>query len=164
MHLVDYGTLKIGFYQVLRIGFDSHHWKYIVRRRAPEEQAVFQKVVSDAFDVFRKCLPSDYARKPRDPFVDGHHYKSIECRLVGLRLMPALLNLPSVQELMKEYEDLYRNYINVVVYCRLVCHFSAKALPDVSFSTRFFFYSLFFSTSIRATFSTCSNIDADYRS
>ncbi len=133
MHVNDYGTVRIGFCQVLRVGFDnaSEKWKYIRADSKASEHARYVSVLSDAFRVLRKCTPDDYARKPRDPFSDAHHYKTAECRTVGYRYMPALRKMPRLAKFIKE-PGLFDNYMNLVVYCRLICHFSAKPLSDVS--------------------------------
>jgi hypothetical protein len=135
MHSNDYGTVRIGVNQVLRIGFDNatEKWKYIRGEMTPRERARYTTVVSDAFRVLRKCTPDDYARKPRDPFSDAHHYKTAECRTVGYRYMPALLKMPRVTKLI-DNKELCGNYMNLVVFCRLICHFSDKPLSDVSCS------------------------------
>jgi hypothetical protein len=133
MHLVDFGILRIAICELLRVGFgDKSEWKYVQKSRTPAEEAKFQEIVSDAFRVFRKCLPKEYARKPRDPFTDAHHYKSVECRTVGSRFIPALLNMTRFVEMIDK--DMGQNFWNLVVFCRLICHFSCRPLTDVSYS------------------------------
>ena len=131
MHLVDLGIVRIGICELLRTGFgEKNEWKYVTKSRTTAQKDVFQEVVSDAFRVFRKCLPKEYARKPRDPFADAHHYKSVECRTVGSRFLPALLNMPRFTKLIEA--RMGQNFWNLVIFCRLICHFSCRPLTDVS--------------------------------
>jgi hypothetical protein len=132
MHTLDNGIVKFGFYQVLRVGFDSEkeRWKFIRPHLNKLELNQFTAIVNDAFAVFRKCLPNDYVRQPRNPFEAAQDYKTAEVRLAATRFLPALLQLPRFSD----FKDggLSKNYMNLVIFCRLVNHFSTKPIRVVS--------------------------------
>ncbi len=139
MHTIDNGILRLGFYQVLRVGFHSEKekWKYIRPHYPAATQKRYTAMVNDAFDVYRKCQPNDYVRQPRNPCDAAHDYKTAEVRLAATRFLPAFLQLPRAQEFLDT--ELAGNYMNLVVFCRLVNHFSTKPLSEV----RVFFFSTF---------------------
>jgi hypothetical protein len=132
MHSIDSGIGKYGFYQAIRVGYDNEkdRWKFIRPHLPKPELSKFTAVVNDAFAVFRKCLPGDFVRQPRNPFEAAQDYKTAEVRLAATRFMPALLQLPRFAD----FKDggLTKNYMNLVIYCRLVNHFSTKPIPVVS--------------------------------
>ena len=133
MHTVDKGILRIAFNQVLRAGYgEKENWKYIRPSMNAVKQTRYVAAVHDAFDVFRKCLPSDYAREPRNPFDAAHDYKTAEMRVAATRFLPALLELPCLKEFFDEDEELKDNFMNLLVFCRLVNHFSTKPMHAVS--------------------------------
>jgi hypothetical protein len=132
MHTIDNGILKLGFYQIVRAGFgEKENWKYVRRPLRADVLAAYTAAVNDAFDVFRKCLPSDYARQPRNPFEAAHDYKTAEVRVAAMRFLPALLKTPRVAQFITDGE-LTANFMNLLVFCRLVNHFSTKPMDTVS--------------------------------
>lgn len=135
MHTVDNGVLKFGMYQVLRTGFEKKKeaWKYVTARLAPTIRRIYKRSVTRVFRIFRKCQPSDYARQPRDPFIAAGSYKTAESRLAGTRYLPALFHVPEVNK--HFHNPLSSNYMNLVIFCRLIGHFSTKPLHDVSFES-----------------------------
>jgi hypothetical protein len=132
MHTVDGGIVTTGFSQVLGAGYgEKESWKYIRPPMNAVKKARYIAAVHEAFGVFRKCLPSDYAREPRNPFDAAHDYKTAEMRVAATRFLPALLELPRMKEFFED-EELTDNYMNLLVFCRLVNHFSTKPMNAVS--------------------------------
>lgn len=130
MHTIDNGLLKVSFFLVLRVGYEKpEHWKYITASLKLSSQAVYAAAVSDAFRVFRLCQPVEYNRQPRDPFQAAAHYKCAETRLAALHFLPALFQIPRVNEHLDS--EVTENFMNLVVFARLVGHFSFKPLTEV---------------------------------
>ena len=130
MHTIDNGLLKVSFFLVLRVGFKTdEHWKYITPSLKSSSQAEYAAAVTDAFRVFRKCQPVEYNRQPRDPFQAASHYKCAETRMAALRFLPALFHIPQVNKHLDS--EVNENFMNLVVFARLVGHFSFKPLTKV---------------------------------
>jgi hypothetical protein len=133
MHTIDGGVLKYAFYQIVRQGYgEKENWKYVRPPLKADDLARYIAVLSDAFDVFRKCLPSDYARQPRNPSDAAHDYKTAEVRVAATRFLPALLLLPRVKPFMTD-GGLTKNFMNLLVFCRLINHFSTKPMKTVRY-------------------------------
>jgi hypothetical protein len=132
MHTVDSGCGKMAFFLLLRTGYEKKEkWKHVSRHlNERTELPKFKANVEDAFAVFRVCLSSDFARKPRSPFSAANLYKTAEMRTAVMRFSPALLHIPRVWRYLDH--ALARNFMNLVSYCKLIGTFSTKPLPKVN--------------------------------
>jgi hypothetical protein len=135
MHTVDSGCGKVAFYLFLHVGFEKkERWKHITKLPTGLNRTQYKASVEDAFAVFRICLPSDFARKPRSPFVAATIYKTAEMRTALTRFSPALIHIPRVRKFLDQMHDrgFVNNFMNLVTFCKLIGNFSAKPLTPVS--------------------------------
>lgn len=131
MHTGDGGCGRLGFCVLLRVGLDGKEaWKtrLCAEKLTTKQTKVYFFNAELKFDHFRRCLSDDYARKPRE-LAAVNLYKTVEMRTAIVKFVPALLQVPKVAKYLDK--DLAANFMNYVVFTRLVGNFSTKPLPQV---------------------------------
>lgn len=79
--------------------------------------------------VFGQCLPVQYQRHPRSPFLAFTFYKTVELRTAYMKYAPAFLLIPEVFRYF--HEGVRKNFWNLIIFAKLIGHFSIKPLPKV---------------------------------
>lgn len=128
MHSGDGGAGHVGLAVALQVGFSAEQRKKfnIGPRGNYNDVAIYRRNLELAFAQFRSCLSSEFARLPRSP-MNAHMYKTAETRTVILRFFPALRLRPEITP----DNGFAENFMNYVIFTKLVGNFSTKPLPSV---------------------------------
>lgn len=132
MHSADGGCGRLGFCILLRVGLDGKEaWKtrLCAQKLGSKDTKIYLSNADLKFEDFRRCLSNDFARKPRE-LSAVNLYKTIEMKTAIVRFVPALLQVPKVAKYLDK--SLAANFMNYVVFTRLVGNFSTRPLPQVS--------------------------------